>query len=158
MSKRNPSTKERKLAEQLRREAAESRPEFSESLHQRIADAVRQFHAAGVVPADRAAATRRRQRGLAAVFAAACLLCAVAIGWRFIENAQQHSGNDAPVVASAEHFRLIDELTEQATLGLTDLAASATPKPQAALKHDAQLAADTLLDPLPIDVTLVSDR
>lgn len=152
MSKRVPKSQEQVLAERLRREAIESRPEFSESLHRRIACAVKQHHVAA-----HAAVTTGWRRGLATALAAACLLCAVAIGWRLSQSdPQQNPVGDPQAIAQASI--LIDQWTDQATSGLDGLVASASFKPHTAqLKHDAQLIADTILEPLPVDVNLVSD-
>ena len=162
MAKRVPSTKEQTLGERLRREAIESRPGFSEALHRRILCAVRQHHALEVSVGDRATMARRWRRGLTAVLAAACLFGAAAIGWRFIGSAQRHGeANDPQEIAgpSIEDLRVLDRWADQATMGLDDLVATATLKPQTAqLKHDARLAASTLLEPLPVDVQLVNDR
>jgi len=95
MSKRVPSTEERALAERLRREAIESCPAFSESLHERIAGAVRQFHAVGIAH-HRAITAKRWRRGLAAVLAAACLFAAIAIGWQLIGIAPRQGTVNAP--------------------------------------------------------------
>jgi hypothetical protein len=154
MSKQVPLPKEQVLAERLRRDAIESRPEFSESLHRRIADAVRQQHATEVVVGTR---VNRRRRGLAAAVAAAvaaaCLLCAV-VGWRLIEDARQQE----TARASVEQVRLIAEWTDQATTRFDGLVASVSLKPEAAkLQHDARLVANAILEPLPIDAELVSD-
>jgi hypothetical protein len=161
MSKRNPSMEDRALEQRLRREAIESRPEFSETLHRRIAGAVRQFHAhiADVATAGRAATAGRRRRGLAALLAAACLLGAVAIAWQLNRNAQQPGATDNPQQIaggpSIEDLRVIDQWADRAT---TRIVATATLKPQAAqLKHDARLVADTLLGPLPVNLQLASD-
>ena len=163
MSKRVPSAEERTLGERLRREAIESRPAFSESLHRRIAGAVGQFHAVGIAH-HRALAAKRWRRGLAAVLAAACLFAAAAICWQFIGSAQrQDMPNTSQQVAgpSFEDLRVLGQWADQATAtsGLDGLVASATLKPHAAkLEHDVRLAADTLLDPLPVNVQLVNDR
>ena len=160
MSKRLATTEERALGERLRREAIESRPSFSESLHRRILCAVRQHHAAEIGVGDRAALAERWRRGLAAVLAAACVLCAVAIGSWLSGTARRPGAGDDPRAndPSVAGRRLIDQWTDQATLGLDDLVASASLKPHAAkLKHDARLVADAILDPLPVDVQFVSD-
>jgi hypothetical protein len=156
MSKRIPSTEEQIFAERLRCEAFESRPEFSESLHRRIAGGVRQFHAHLAV-ADRTTTARHWGRGLAAALAAACLLCAAAIAWQYGGSARRPDPvSDAPTIADAKI--LIDQWTDQATVGFDGLVASATLKPQTAqLKRDARLVAHKFLEPLPVDVKLVSD-
>jgi hypothetical protein len=159
MSKRLTSTEERALEERFRREAIESRPAFSESLHRRILCAVRQHHAAVISVGDRAALARRWRRGWATALAAACVLCAAAISWQLSGSAQRPGAIDNPIPQpSLADLRVIDEWTDQATLGLDGLVASASLKPHAAkLKHDARLVANAFLEPLPVDVQLVSD-
>lgn len=152
MSKRVYKSQEEVLGERLRREADESRPEFSESLHRRIACTVRQHHV--VV---HAAVPRGWQRGWTAALAAACLLCAVAIGWRLWQNGPQQNATGDPR-AIAHTSILIDQWTDEATSGFDGLLASASFKPHTAqLKHDARLIASTILEPLPVEVDLVSD-
>jgi hypothetical protein len=180
------------LADQLREEAVESWPDFSERLHQRILDAVGQRRAeeaaAGrrgqstfarstlrAVPAgtDRRLvgdsplfAARRRQRGLTALLAAACLLSAVAVGWRLHDDwsavpAGPIRQNDGELVSriqfqwTAGDLLSIDDLGDHAAAGIDDLLDSAGMTPQSSpLTQDARQAADTLLRRLPIDVEL----
>jgi hypothetical protein len=157
MSERIPSSEERSLRERLRQEATESRPEFSESLHERIAGALRRHHAA-IAAVPRAARAKDWQRGLVALAAAACLLAAVAIGWRLIQTGEQREpGRD---LASdnqewIERRQAIDQWTQQTATGLDGLLPSATPEPrESVLKHDARLVASTFLQPLPVNVPL----
>ena len=61
-----------------------------------------------------------------AVAAAACLLCAVAIGWRLGELRKDHLGlargaNESPLAA----FALIHELPDRAAVGFDSWAATA---------------------------------
>jgi hypothetical protein len=157
MSERIPSSEERSLRERLRQEATESRPEFSESLHERIAGALRRHHA--TIGAVHRAATRKGwQRGLVALAAAACLLAAVAIGWQLIQSTAQrgHGRNVAKDNQEwIERRQVIDQWTQQAATGLDGLLPSATSEPrESVLKHDARLVASTFLQPLPVDVPL----
>jgi hypothetical protein len=157
MSDRMLPTEEQALREQLRQEAAQSRPEFSESLHQRIAGAIREHHAA-IAATHRAIAAKHGRRGLVALLTAACLLAAVAIGWRFIHPvAPQDRGNDIAQAHQAwlERRQAIDDWANQTTAGLDHLVASATPQSSTGvLTHDARLVASTLLQPLPVDMPL----
>jgi hypothetical protein len=168
MFKRISSTEERLLGERLRREAMESRPAFSESLHDRIVCAVRQRRAAGNSPSVRVGENgtvpfpARRPRGLPAALAAACLLCAAAIGWQMLQNASQ----PAPVhllpptpEASIADLPSINDLADRTVRKLDGLAVSAAWEPQAThLKNDARTAAGMFLDRLPIDVKLADNR
>jgi hypothetical protein len=155
MSRRDPSTDRRVLRERLRREAAESQPEFSASLHERILSAIKQHHAA-VAAVHRKAAANGLQRGLLALAAAACLLTAVAIGWRlFLTAAPPVPGNDLADNNRAwiERRQAIDHWADQTTAGLGGLVGVGTAKPrESVLTRDARLVASTLLEPLPVEV------
>jgi hypothetical protein len=172
------------LAEQLRREAIESWPDFSETLHQRILHAVGERRD-GAAPEKRgqspfAGTAQRvlrtngdcplfsaRRRGLAALLAAACLLCAAAIGWRIYDGRTAAVppaaiGQNADELAfqmalqwSAGDLLSGDDLADQAAAGFDNLLSSAGLSPRSGpLADDARLAADTLLRRLPIDVEL----
>ena len=179
MFRQVPSAKEQALGERLRREAFASRPTFSEPLHDRIVRAVqwrraeeseahansRPLTAAGYSPAA------WFSRGAIA----ACALCAVAIGWWLSDNhrppnlpandsvaaaGSQAGPASAPNDAAAPTTELpsIGELADRAADSLDELAAAASLKPQSAqLEHDARLAADMLIERLPIDVHLADE-
>ena len=94
-----------------------------------------------------------------AVAAAACLLCAVAIGWRLGELrkgqlAIADSGAESPLAGLA----LIQELPDRAAVGLDGLAASVelTPPP-ARLSSDARRTVEALMERLPVDMELASE-
>ncbi|MBU4271460.1 MAG: hypothetical protein KKE86_11995 [Planctomycetes bacterium] len=158
------------IRERLRREAIESRPEFSESLHQRIIRSVGERYAEGAAVGSRNTAAGRRWRGLTAVLAAACVLAAVAIGWRFGANLMRPDGrplspDNMPATSSfvlngkIEDLPPMNVLTDLAVTGLDGLLAStgfALPSTQ--LAHDARLAADSLLQRIPLDMELADDR
>ena len=161
MSERVPSAEERLLEKRLRCEATASRPAFSEALYQRIVGAIHQRRTTEISVASRAAVAVRRGRGLAAVLAAACLLGAAAIVWQSHEIA----GPPGPVAstlpvatASLADLPSIGDLTDEVAVGLDGWSSSVELTPQAAhLEHDACLAADSLLERLPIDVELAGD-
>jgi hypothetical protein len=160
MSKRDRSTDPRALRERLQREAAESRPEFSASLHERILSSVRRHHAA-VAAVHRQAAAKGWRHGLVALAAAVSLLAAVAIGWRvFHTTAASDPGCDVATGDRAwiEGRQAIDQWADQTTAGLGGLVAVGTSKPhESVLTHDARLMASTLLEPLPVDVPFSSE-
>ena len=94
-----------------------------------------------------------------AVAAAACLLCAVAVGWRLGELRKGRlrladSAGESPLAALA----LIHELPDRAAAGFDGLAASVelTPPP-ARLSSDARLTVEALMERLPVDVELASE-
>jgi hypothetical protein len=161
MFKRVSSTQQRLLGERLRREAMESRPAFSESLHRRIVCAVKQHHAAVASLVAGPTVSRRWPRVLAAALAA-CVLCAAAIGWQLVENAsRQGVGKGMRPVhgTSLADLPSINDLTGKAVGRLDNLTVSATLEPQTTpLKHDARSVASVFLDRLPIDVKLVNNR
>jgi hypothetical protein len=169
MSKRFlPSTTEAALRERLEREAAESRPAFSESLHRRILAAVEQHRAeqngvpllrsssvgddSALLDGRQAVAHRRRKRAVMYVSAAACLLCAVAIGWRLGEMRQAQRRSPMADLA------IFHELADSAAVGLGGFAASVelTPPP-ARLSADARLTAEAIMERLPVDFELASE-
>ncbi len=162
MSKRVSSEQEQLLAERLRREAIESRPAFSESLHRRIFSAVRQRQAAETSGAAAPTVLRRWPRVLAAALAAACLLCAVAVGWRLMVNASRQSRLEkmAQVAGpSIDRLPSIGELTDHAVARLDHLTVSAALEPQTApLKHDAMAVAGVFLDRLPVNMKLANNQ
>jgi hypothetical protein len=162
MSEQIPSTEEHALAERLRHEALESRPAFSESLHERIACALRQAHGEVVeVATNHGFEMAKRRRGPAIAFAAASVVCAMLIGWQLVNRVQRQGSIDDPQEVagpSIDDLRVIDQWADQAALGLDGLVATATMKPQTEeLKRDAQVVADAFLKPLPVNVQLVSD-
>ena len=162
MSKQVPSKEEQLLAERLRREAMESRPAFCESLHRRILTAVKQHRAAMADLATERTASRRRPRLLTATLAAACLLCAVAIGWQLVRNAAQQKtapGTSQFAGPSINELPSINDLTDRTVGRLDHLSVSAAFEPQTThLKHDVSAVASVFLDRLPVNVKVVENR
>ncbi len=176
MHKRISPAQEQALREQLRREAMEAWPAYSETLHKRIISAVKRRRMQEAVVSSRAPTAVRRQAGLAAVFAAACLLCAVVLGWRLMPRGPQQdimegnppiaasdplksSSPPAAVEATIAGLPPIDELAGSTMAKLNGLIVSAVVAPQSAnLKHDTRLAAEMLIERLPVDVELIAGR
>jgi hypothetical protein len=192
MFKRVPSKEEQLLAERLRREAMESRPAFSESLHRRILTAVKQQNEAETQGADSVpllrrsiavqdplaghclcqavahdevkrgrTASRRWPRMLAATLAAACLLCAVAIGWQLLRHsAPQDPGRGTQFAGpSINELPSINDWTDRTVGRLDHLSVSAAFEPQTThLKHDASAVASVFLDRLPVNVKVAENR
>ena len=156
MFKRVPSAEERLLSKLLESDAAESRPAFSELLHQRTIFAAKQQRAAAPT------VSRRWPRVVAAALAAACLLFALAIGWQVMENAsRQDPGPGIPPDAQALIADLpsIDDLADRTVGRLDHLTVSVALQPQATrLKHDAYAVANVFLDRLPVDAKLLADN
>ena len=116
----------------------------------------------------------RRRNILATALTAACLLAAVVFGWRLADPSPQHDLVDggavaatsgslkpSPPTAAAEAtikgMPLIDELASSTVDNLNGLIASAAIVPQSDdLAHDTRLAAETLLERLPIGVELLA--
>ena len=168
MPKRSLSKQEQQLAEQLRHEAIESRPAFSESLHRRILSAVKQGQAAESQTAEsvprlrRSSAmtgqdqwqtvTRRWPRALAIALTAACLLCAVGTGW----VALRQNAVEKPSLAQLPS---VSDLTVHTVGRLNDLSVAAVLEPQTTpLENDARAVAGVFLDRLPISVKIVDSR
>jgi hypothetical protein len=172
MPKRISSVEERSLCQRLRQEALDDRPEFSESLHRQILSAIQQHSptsgGADILVCPRDVSTRGRQECLprpgerhwlayaAAALTAACLLIAVAVGWR--TTVHQNAGPlaaDTTGAATAAALPPIEELAGNTIESLNDLVASAAIVPQSDdLEEGVLLAADALLRPLPVDVDL----
>jgi hypothetical protein len=169
MPKRSLSKQEQQLAEQLRHEAIESRPAFSESLHRRILSAVKQGQAAESQMAEnvpllrRSSAapdrevTRRWQRVLAIALTAACLLCAVGTGWVALRQNSVEKPSVAP--PSLAQLPSVGDLTDHTVDQLDDLTVAAVLEPQTTpLKNDARAVASVFLDRLPVPVKMVDNR
>jgi hypothetical protein len=168
MHKRITSVEKRALREQLRREASESRPAFSETLHDRIISAIgrcRTEEATMLGGADIPVCRpgyhgEKRWPARAAAVAAACLLGAAVFGWQLSqrENVRPPVESSPPAVAAAAtvaNLSPIDELAGSTMENLDGLIASSSVVPQSAeLAHDARLAAEALLRPLPVDMEL----
>ncbi|MBN1393587.1 MAG: hypothetical protein JW959_00960 [Pirellulales bacterium] len=156
------------VAEQLRREALESRPQFSESLHRRILRSVVNGQAEGAPIAVDSRGAGRRRRGLAILLTAACLLAAVAVGWRFGRDGKQPdaakiSSNDqlanAFLTGRIEDLPTISALTDRAIADLDGLlAASGFKLPSSQMEHDARLATDALLRRIPFEMEAAEQR
>jgi hypothetical protein len=98
MINRLSSEQKQALRKRLQREAAESWPDYSETLHRRILAAVKRRRAEEL-PRRLPAASRRSGRW-AAVLAAACLLGAVAIGWRPTARISPQNSTDQDALAA----------------------------------------------------------
>jgi hypothetical protein len=154
MTERISSTQEHALRKRLRREAMDDRPEFDERLHRRIVAAVRRRqaeHASARVPA----VVRWRGR-LAAAFAAACLLCAVTIGWRMM---QRENTVDAQF-DFADSGAILSLPGEWAGSGMDKLEgatlAAALQPHSSDLARDTRTAAEALLERLPAGLELLA--
>ena len=172
MHRQIPPEKKRAFREQLQREATESRPVFSEALHQRIVSAVKQHGDDNRVRPRVVKRAVRWSTLLATALAAACVLGAVMFGWRITqrdmqpgvwdEDANAVLASDAPVdvfslSASIVNLSTLDVLTDGTTKNLDELITSTAVAPQsAALKHDIRLAAEVLMERLPVNVELLA--
>jgi hypothetical protein len=143
----NSSSHDDDLRSRLRREAIETRPPFSESLHHRIVASLEKEDVA-LFPRRRA----KRITAVAAVLAAACVLCAIVLTHSPAQQPQQPQNvTDAYLALLAP----LDDWADKAVDNLSNLTVSKAYAPHsAALEHDTQLVADTLLRRLPIDVEL----
>ena len=179
MPKQVLSKQEQQLAEQLRREAIESRPAFSESLHRRILSAIEQQRTAETQAAERVPLLRSsgeaqgrapehclcqavahhgsdhpltQSRHWPRVLAAACLLCAVGTGW----VALRQNAVEKPSLTQLPSVR---DLTDHTVGRFDDLTVAAVLEPQTTpLKNDARAVAGVFLDRLPIPVKMVGNR
>ena len=96
---------------------------------------------------------------MVAALAAACVLCAAAIGWQ-LSKRQGTVETVQPVArASIADLPSIDDLTGQAVRRLDGITVAAALEPQAThLKHDARAVAGVFLDRLPVDMKVVSNE
>jgi negative regulator of sigma E activity len=159
--KKSPKNQETSLADRLRMEAAGSRPDFSESLHRTIAEAIarRQSENAAAIRSTPAAEKPRRtfwanRRAWTVATAAACVLAVVAVVGERNGDLGQRVEPPQRIVAEPALADLPppDVWTEYAWNEVRQLAASASPMPSSDhLGDDARLAADVVLRRLPID-------
>jgi hypothetical protein len=132
------NAEERKLRDQLRREAAESRPSFSQAFHRHMIYMVHRLRQERPVVPNRASPGLL---GLAGVLAAACLLGVLVIGWWPSSPPQQQDG-----IAGPSSVESLDPSSPAVQLAHLEH-----------LEHDARLAANMLLQRLPIDVELADE-
>lgn len=169
MSRRLSSEKEQRLGERLRQESIDTWPVYSEALHNRIVSAIEQTKSEPVMPNRGSADVRLRGRWMAAL-AAACLVGAVVFGWQSTQRDNDQGGNlladansqfsdELPRIAVAETLvpgiPLSAGWMDATVEDLGGLAISAVIAPHSeGLEHDTRLAAETLLERLPIDVEM----
>ena len=134
---------ERLLRELLRREAMESRPAFSESLHRRIVGALSRRRASAAAAPLRPPVSRHWWRRAAAALAAACLLSAALLGHRLLDGTSRQQvvvPSEPPVSrASLADVPSIHDVADRAVAGLDQYTVSVGLEPQAThLKHTRQ--------------------
>ncbi|MBN2475442.1 MAG: hypothetical protein JXB62_12595 [Pirellulales bacterium] len=146
---------ERALARRLKREAAASRPAFSEPLHARICQAVGSRRPSVV----RRPQPRTWQSGLAlAATAAVCLAGAwwIASQWNRPPAPTPKRRNVAAVPEPGDPLRELDQLVEMPNVTAenvgTAVQAALNTRRWAYLDQDAQVAARLLMDKLPLDL------
>jgi hypothetical protein len=160
--------RERLLGERLRCEAAQSRPAFSESLHEQAVVAIvrRAVRLSEAGTPTRPRSIGGTQPGLmkilgarrvpATIAAATVVLLAVTVGWRWYENAARRGvgTENAPASAAAmPALPMPDDLAEQAISGLDGLLTSvAITSPSARLEQDFRTVADGLTERLPVEL------
>jgi hypothetical protein len=174
MSKRTPLHNERALAERLCREAKQSRPEFSESLHARICRAIEEcprqqapIWRRGPLahlrqePSRHPGAARHRLSVWASVaVAAACLACVAMVAWPKNEipggpsaDGNGQSGLWAESSAPTLDLESVAGLAMRVSDDLRDWVDSAAATQRwAYLDGDARLAVEMLAARLPFDV------
>ena len=165
MSKRLSSRDKRGLRERLRQEAIDAWPAYSEALHNRILSAVERTKSEAAMPNRRSVDERLSGRWMTA-FAAACLTGVIAFGWQSVQRKDDQGIENTLAIARSQFAAdvtlisgapLIGEWADTSAeeLGSLVVAAAVTPH-SASLEHDTRLAAETLLERLPIDVDLVA--
>jgi len=145
------------LADRLKHEAEASRPAFSEALHGRIVEAIRQCESQ---PPSAAARSWWRQPRLLAVAAAVCLAITSLAVWRLAvrsgpgpeptdETAEVPPVPDDPVPALDALVETPDGTARRVGAILDG---ELTDRRWAYLDQDARLAAELLMDQLPLDL------
>lgn len=168
MRKSNPSDQEQALADRLRGEAAQSRAEFSESLHGRLCRAVLGPEATKPA-ADPASVSRWLSRhGLVTALAVAGALAIAVIAWqRATDDGQDRRivrppESDMPVRPSAPaapdearaptEVEIVTGLLDQATEELADMVASTETQPHwGYLDQNAERALAAFNRSVPLD-------
>ena len=157
MSEFSQTGEERLLADRLRTEAEGSRPEFSESLHERVCRAVAASRVSPSVP------SRRTVRGWIVAAVAAAVVAVLAAPLAVRQVGEYFGGSDRvaivppvtplPVAESVISWEVVDELADSTREDLGELFEVELNHQQwAGLDHDAQLALETLTRQLPFDV------
>ena len=144
---------EKLVADRLRREIGQSRPEFSEELHARLRRALRQDQA-NKLSHPRARPAAGRLFRWASVLAAICLLLAVCAAWQAM-HASRDAGPHAPALATRGKPSLgsMSELAHRA-VAKTDAMVSAAVKAHrwAGLDQDVRSVLKMPVARLPFDV------
>lgn len=146
------------LARRLRAEAAADRPDFSEGLHARIMASL---------PADRPAIDAGRprpvrgRRWLAGSLSAAMLMAGVVIGWHV-------RGMGVGQTAAPKETAVAESDTPLAAMGAVRYAGGAevgrmidegfARSQWAYLDHDARLAAELIMDQLPLELAFAEEQ
>jgi hypothetical protein len=100
MSEQIPAVEEGVLRERLRQESLESRPAFSETLHQEIITAVKRRYIENAATPCKLEAVCRMRRSLMSIAAAASLLCAVVMGWWWAGSGTKKAQREADSLAA----------------------------------------------------------
>lgn len=161
MFKSPSSPEEASLADRLRREALAARPEFSESLHQRLCQAVRARQAQLAVR-PRRPSWQGGRRLYPAAAAAAALVAAALVTWGAFFAGRGGTQSAAKISAPAppqaprpsedRDLAAIGELAEEANVQLTDLLEQTAEWPQLArLDYWTSRAFSELRDRVPLD-------
>jgi len=133
---------EKVLAGRLRHEAESSRPEFSESLHARICQAVQLGEAS-----PRHAATRSRRPLAYACAAVACLVVTLVITWQLGGRHTPEPDLDGATPERLAGLWAVDKSAEDSSEGNPAL----PPQDWAYLGHDARVVTQLLIDQLPLN-------
>lgn len=169
MSRRSAFRDEQRLGERLRQEAIDTWPTYSKSLHNRIMSAIEQQETK-----NETAMPNRRwdvvRLGRWMAFAAACVVGILVLGWQSVQR-ENDPHSDAIALASSQFGddlprRVVAETlmpgvplrdgwvdTNMKELGGLVVSAAVTSHSDN-LKHDTRLAAETLLERLPIDMEM----
>jgi hypothetical protein len=163
MSRRLSSRDKKGLGERLRQEAIDAWPAYSEALHNRILSAIERTKSEAAMPNRWSVEGRLRGRWMPA-FAAACLVGVVVLGWQSAQRKNDQEIENALAIARSQFAEdvtlisgapLIGDWADTSAEELSGMVVSAAVAPHSeSLAHDTRLAAETLLERLPIDVEM----
>lgn len=150
MNESNQPKEQRDAGELLKNEALSRRPEFSQSLHERLCAAIREKAADSVHPPEIRPASASRSYRSFAVTAAACLVVAAAglLWWSHESRPQAGSSPEGP-----NPLITLADAAGQTTVDAGMAAENALAANRwGRLDQDAKTAAKMLFDNLPLDM------
>jgi len=162
MADRSSHDDNKALADRLEQEGRETRPVFSKALHARVCRAIEHCE---MEELPRPAGASFRGRWVYSAVAAALVVVALLLAWRNVVPKGPAPGPVDVAVSIPPEPLPVDEMRSPAgatvdaavEMGLL-VDSTMTSQRWAYLDHDARLAAQMLIDQLPLDMTLPTDE